>query len=61
MTSHVFLAIFDLPTFSYSIMSDLGGYFGSPYLPYNRTSLMDVPKAKFAQEGIFFVLQLFAW
>ena len=28
-----FLAIFDLPTFSYPIASDFWGYLGPPYLP----------------------------
>ena len=27
------LAIFDIPTLSYSITSDFGGYLGPPYLP----------------------------
>ena len=29
-----FLAIFDLPTLSYSLASEFGGYLGPPYLPY---------------------------
>ena len=43
MTSHIFWTFLTyLPTLSYSITSDFGGYLGPPYLSWYRTSLIDV-------------------